>query len=245
MAPQDDLKELKCSSCGEVNPLQFELCWNCGRSLSDAERVAPLKSETDDAENLSDATQSKRGVTGPADWFELIGVLLASCAHLIIWRAIYGRAIPEEASVSSVLISVPVYVGWLILLWLLVRRDGRMQQPAPLSFHGWYWELFFAVLIVGAAWVVSFATAILANDFRLPQAEPQIFVQITSFKLAAIYGVMWSFAVAYEEVLFRVYLQAKLELLLGETILPILISAIIFAAAHGYPPRGALHQEGH
>ena len=161
--------------------------------------------------------------------------------RILSFGAIYGREIPEEASVSSVLISVPVYIGWLILLWLLVRRDGRMQQPAPLSFHGWHWELFFAVLIVVAAWVVSFATAILANDFRLPQAEPQIFVQITSFKLAAIYGVMWSFAVAYEEVLFRVYLQAKLELLLGETILPILISAIIFAAAHGYPPRGALH----
>jgi membrane protease YdiL (CAAX protease family) len=101
--------------------------------------------------------------------------------------------------------------------------------------------VLLALGIVAAERMVSLVTAVLASDFRLPKAEPQIYVQLTSFKMVAVYGITWAFAIAYEEVLFRAYLQSKLESLLGETILPILISAAIFAAAHGYPPRGALH----
>jgi hypothetical protein len=50
---------------------------------------------------------------------------------------------------------------------------------------GAIWEVLFALLIVAAAWVVSIITAVLAVDFRLPKAEPQIFVEITNLKAEA------------------------------------------------------------
>jgi membrane protease YdiL (CAAX protease family) len=115
-----------------------------------------------------------------------------------------------------------------------------MRQPKPLNSGHWYSELFFALAILVAAWALSIVTAVLAVDFGLPRVVPRAHVEITNFELAAAYGITWCFAVAFEEVLFRVYLQSKLESLMGETILPVLISAAVFAAGHGYPPRGTL-----
>ena len=49
------------------------------------------------------------------------------------------------------------------------------------------------------------------------------------------YSALMLFTVIYEEVLYRAYLQAKLQSLIGGTALPVIVSAAMFATMHGYP----------
>ena len=105
--------------------------------------------------------------------------------------------------------SIPTYVGWLMVLWLLVRTIAGCGNPSPCirgigipnySLHWRFWWRRRALSIV---------TAVLAVKFRLPRVVPRAHVEITNFELAAAYGITWCFAVTFEEVLFRVYLQSE------------------------------------
>jgi membrane protease YdiL (CAAX protease family) len=232
--------ELLCKACGERNPPRFELCWNCGKSLEGASEADP-QAEPDEQEIAAIESNSSSNSRGRlVDWCELAAVIFAACAYPILYHLVYEAEETPTASVASALLAIPRYAGWSILLWLLVRRDRRVLQPKPLRDCRWYQEVFFALLIVAAKWTLGYFVAALAIDFGMPREKPPIYVELSGAGLVIAYATRLFFAAVYEEILFRVYLQSKLESLLGDTILPVLISSTLFTAIHGYPPRSAL-----
>jgi len=238
---QSQQTELECKQCGERNPLRFEVCWNCGKSLEDAKHVE--SSETADENDKRQTWHDLYGLISKRrlEWCELLAVVLAACAYQILMSLFYERPAETEAPQASQLLSIPHYIGWVVLLWLLIRRDSAVKQPVPIVQCRWYLELLFAGLIVVAKFLLSFAVTSLAHDWGVPKVKPPIHVEVTHATQWALLAAIWFFTAMYEECLFRVYLQSKLESLLGEPILAILLSAMLFAVGHGYPPRYTLH----
>ncbi len=64
--------ELKCKSCGEASPLDFDLCWNCGKSLATAERVES-EGEDENSAHRDDAES----------WVEVYRAANAIQAHVV------------------------------------------------------------------------------------------------------------------------------------------------------------------
>jgi membrane protease YdiL (CAAX protease family) len=58
--------------------------------------------------------------------------------------------------------------------------------------------------------------------------------------LATVCRLESFFAAAYEEVVFRAYLIARLSLVLRRPAWAVLLAAALFALAHGYPPNSTL-----
>lgn len=229
--------ELACKHCGERNPPRFAICWNCGQSLEDAERVKSTEPPNeDDRRTLSFQSISKHLADHQTDWCELVAVLLATFVYHILRTSIIQRVNISTGSLTG----ISWYVGWSMLLWILIRHDSSSAQPVPLRESKWIHEVLFAVLILAADFALSYVVAILAHDMRLPIGQPPVFVEISGLQSWMSHGVLLFFAAAYEEMMYRVYLQSKLESLLGDTVLSIAISAMIFAASHGYPPAPTL-----
>jgi membrane protease YdiL (CAAX protease family) len=229
--------ELMCTGCGERNPPRFAFCWNCGQSLEDAERVE----STEPADAVEEKTLSWRSISKyladhRTDWCELVAVLLATFVYHVLATSLTG----SNTTLTAQLVAISRYIGWSILLWILIRRDARVPQPVALRESRWLYELGFAVLIVGANWLVSCFAAVLAHDMRLAVGTPPVSVEVVGLRPWFALGTAMFFGATYEELLYRVYLQSKLESLLGDTILSIVISAMIFAANHGYPPAATL-----
>jgi membrane protease YdiL (CAAX protease family) len=240
MSQPSQQTELECKECKERNPPRFEVCWNCGKSLEDAKRVESSETadENDKRQTWGDLYRliSSRWL----DWCELLAVVLATCAYSILVSIFRERAAAVEEPTVLLSLAIPRQVGWIVLLWLLIRRDRAVKQPVPLAEYRWHWELFFAAAILAAKFALRFAVTSLARDWGVPQGEPSVFVEMTHASQWAVYTTVLFFSAIYEEVLFRAYLQSKIESLIGEPILAVLLSAALFAAVHGYAPRSSL-----
>jgi membrane protease YdiL (CAAX protease family) len=234
--------ELACEGCGEKNPPHFAICWNCGRSLENAQKVEPIDEPDleDDAVEATTATENPFGRwTG---WCELTAVLLVTFVYRTLallqhgaWSADYTRNSDPAAYLSH----LPWYIGLSMLLWILVRRDKAVVQPTVLRKCNWWYEIGFALAILFANLLVVRLVAIFAYQIGVPRSQPQA-ISVDSSAEWLIYFVVWFFATLYEEILYRVYLQSKIESLIGRPILTILVSSTLFAVSHGYPLRGTI-----
>ena len=231
--------ELACPKCGETSPEHFAICWNCGEHLENAEQV-PAESEESDAEVQTWAQVRQQFSSRRYDWIELVAVVLATCGYGIVASRLVDRNDFLDPSLTSFLTYLPRYLGWSILLWLFVRRDNQVRQPALIKQCRWYVEIFYALLILLASWVLWFVVADLAWSMRLPFGKPPVYVEITTAAAWAIVTAKWFIAAIYEETLFRVYFVSKFESLLGSSALAIIISAALFTAVHGYAPGPSL-----
>jgi membrane protease YdiL (CAAX protease family) len=231
-----DKLESICPGCGERNPPQFALCWNCGASLENAEKAAAVEEPDEDDADQVQTLASDNPFGRWTGWYELVAVVLATFVYHVLAQSLIG----VNHNAAAYFVAIPRYAGWSLLLWILIRRDRSAVQPVSLRECRWLSELVFAVLIVAVNWLLSYAIAIFAHEVRLPQGNPPAYPEITGVWPWNAFCVALFFGAAYEELLYRVYIQSKLESLLGNSMISIVISAIIFAVNHGYPPASTL-----
>ena len=237
MADDSENIELACQHCGERNPANFSVCWNCGQSLDEAERVAAAEL-VDKSEEI---TVSQAATDKPfgrwTGWCELTGVLLLTFVNQVvkIWiRGNWGTYRTAPIDIAALLATIPRYLGISLVLWILIRRDRSIAQPIALRDCNWFYEFGFAILIMGAnLWLVRFVGRVVAIDGLTDQRSAPYLISGTA--LWAAQAVRWFFSSTYEELLFRAYLQPIIQSLTGSAALGIVISAFIFAVGHGYP----------
>lgn len=237
-----DKLESICPGCGERNPPQFALCWNCGAGLENAEKAATIEEPDEDDANQIQTVASDNPFGRWTPWYELTAVLLVTFVYrivdLLVYSGWHNRPDTDFDSIR-VLTYLPTYIGLPMLLWILVRRDRALKQPLALRKCNWWAEIAFALAIVFATFLMVRVVGILTIPLGVPTAKaPRILVTGTDQWAASL--LYWFFAVLYEEVLFRVYLQSKIESLIRNTPLAILSSAALFAIGHGYPLRGTI-----
>lgn len=237
--------ELICTGCGERNPLNFAACWKCGESLEEAEREAGTEPAAAEGEtSLSWRSVRRHLVDHRWEWCELLAVLSMTFVYRLVGRLMLGDDVPQRSPVER-LIYLPNYFGWILLLWVLIRRDRSATQPVLLMECRWWAEALWGVLITLGGFALWYALIFVTHDMRLhdggpPPREPVI----AGWGPWLAQGTLFLFAAAYEEMMYRVYLQAKIESLLGDTVISIVISAVLFAASHGYPPASTVRVFG-
>jgi membrane protease YdiL (CAAX protease family) len=232
--------ELKCSGCGESNPRGFDLCWNCGNSLTDAERVVTAD-EPDDAGEEFSAIETGVAISTQAQdyrWVtlcEVVAVVLVTCVSPLLVRAYFGKDQPAEASVSSALVWIPWNAGMSGILWFLIRRDPSVPQPQPLVLRMLWLEAILGFLIFSGDWSLKLIVGGIANLVGIKATGEPLPILYADFGLLAAHCVDYFFAAMYEELLFRVYLPTKLRPLLGNSAAAaIAASALLFTILHGY-----------
>ncbi len=81
--------ELACEGCGEKNPPHFAICWNCGQSLENAQRVEAV----DEANLDDDVTETTSSTENPfghwTGWCELGAVLLVTFVNRMVDLIVY------------------------------------------------------------------------------------------------------------------------------------------------------------
>ncbi len=246
MASPSNRADLVCKDCGEINPPKFEICWNCGRGLEDAEAVeSPRLAEPQQEQLAAVAAAASEAPAMPTPtwgrWLELIAVVLVTCYPYLLAGLLYERGGQRTIDAEHLLRFVPYYIGMAVVLWVLIRRDTLMPQPKPVGQSNWFEEIVYAFLILLANWCLGMLVMMLTADWHVPKSAHDSNLAFTSDAVRLAYGATLLFSALYEEVLFRVYLQAKLQSLLGgRATLPIVTSAVLFAACHGYSLRGTL-----
>jgi membrane protease YdiL (CAAX protease family) len=236
--------ELACRKCGETSPAHFSICWNCGETLENASPVEPTEREVQEDERL-DFPQYQL-LSPPASykktaWIELIAVLLVTLCPQFL--AILFGASGEQRLISTdyLLSSLPHRIGLTVILWLLIRRDQFLVQPVYIRECRWPIEVLMALVICAVNWCLRVIVAFFAYNIFAGNGAATLAVTFTSGSVKAAYSIGLLFSAAYEEVLFRVYLQSKLQALLNRRVaISVIISAALFAMVHGYSLRGTL-----
>lgn len=234
--------ELVCKGCGETNPRKFEICWNCARSLEDAGRVESAESPDEDEEVVAEEPEvAPFEPSRLTNWIEVIAVLLVTCYPYLLSQVLYDNAGKRTIDADYLLHFVPYYVGMATVLWILVRRDTLMPQPKSIGKSNWIVEAVYAFLILLANWCLGILVLRFTTNWDIPKNAQANELVFASDAVRAAYAATLFFSALYEEVLFRVYLQAKLQSLMGgRVVVPIIASAVVFAECHGYSLRGTL-----
>jgi membrane protease YdiL (CAAX protease family) len=143
-------------------------------------------------------------------------------------------------------VTLLVQTALVLFIWFGIARKGvRMRD---LSGGRWARQKDFLldVAIAAGFWLIStvlrsvLAIAFHLVDIRNPQAQmnqmkhalgpvaPRSGLELTFFLVLVI------FAGAFEEIIFRGYLQRQFGALAGNTWIGVIVSAVVFGAAHGY-----------
>jgi len=240
--------ELECKNCGERNPSRFEICWNCGKSLEDANRVQSSETADEDTETSDNfeletsETRSARSVSSRwIDWWELVAVLLVTIYPIVLPLLVGSSDERREITWDYFLLLVPRRIGMIVILWLLVSRDPLVGKPAPIRPRQLPSELLFELFILMADTCLRVAVRALIAGFGLPRGIPADSTTFASAAVKAAYPLALLVSAAYEETIFRVYFQSKLQKLLGGKVtLSIILAASLFAIVHGYTLRGTI-----
>jgi membrane protease YdiL (CAAX protease family) len=231
-----------CPSCGEKSPAQFDLCWSCGAELSPptsgAEQTEASAAGVCEVRPPQDREPPPTLIaTSPTfsksfEWLELVGVVLLAEGSRILWHFLPHDAVSSDQSKGWVE-WIPYYLGLSIMLWALVRRNPALVQPKLLRECRWPREVFFGLLIGLANFFIGAAVSMFFARLIPPESK---FVEHVARESSGLLAITFLFAAAYEELLYRVYLQSKLEWLVpGRKALSILLPSLLFAAMHFYP----------
>lgn len=108
-----------------------------------------------------------------------------------------------------------------------------------LSKCNWWAEIAFALAIVFANILIVRIVGVFGIQIGASAARHSP-ITVTGVDQWAVSVLYWFFVALFEEFLFRVYLQSKIESLIRNTPLAILISAALFAISHGYALLGTI-----
>jgi membrane protease YdiL (CAAX protease family) len=175
---------------------------------------------------------------------ELVAVALVTCAYPIFWSVLHERD-PLPSSPVWLLAHIPWYAGITLVVWILLQRRQAPLSPKPLpqTISSWAREIFAAGMLFLSAWILSPMIASLFENMGVPDSRAFEARWASFFRqtgVAAVFPLESFFAAAYEEVVFRAYLIARLGILLGRPAWGVLLAAALFALMHGYPPRSTL-----
>jgi membrane protease YdiL (CAAX protease family) len=132
-------------------------------------------------------------------------------------------------------------MGLATILWLLIRRDKSSMQPVPIRSTNWLKEILMAVAIMLAEWCLQIAVGYVMHNIGVQRGTPLPKTSYSSALIKIAFYFSLFFLALYEEILFRVYLQSKLQSLLGgRPGLSIVISAALFSAVHRYSLPGSI-----
>jgi membrane protease YdiL (CAAX protease family) len=175
---------------------------------------------------------------------ELVAVLLVACASPIFWNALRERdRLPSRP--GQLLAAIPWYAGLTLVIWILLRRRQTALSPTPLprALPPWAREIFAGGMLFLLGWILDRVIADLLGQLGVldgPDLEARWASFFRQTGLATVFRLESFFAAAYEEVVFRAYLIARLSLVLRRPAWAVLLAAALFALAHGYPPNSTL-----
>jgi membrane protease YdiL (CAAX protease family) len=252
MAQANRRTSTKCSACGEANPPRFDICWSCGADLTGPRGIEmPIKPDQSSPAEIESITPSRgqmqRRLTSHAinrwnDWLELAAVVLFTCVARYASQLLSQPQVTHNITWSALAASIPHYAGLTILLWLLIRRDRAALQPEPLKNSHWLQEILFGAAIAAASTCATLMISAIGSGISIDTGFPRFLVEAPAERNVCIEIIYAFFAVIYEEAVFRVYLQSKLQSLMpGKVVIAVLLSAAIFAVVHRFSLKGTLN----
>jgi membrane protease YdiL (CAAX protease family) len=140
-----------------------------------------------------------------------------------------------QYSISQMTWELPRDIGMSALLIILLA-DNRWESLRGKVWAGpWSHQIALAVMLVASVEVLRNMLGVVLTVAGVPSASPSgnSFASPAAF---ALYPAAALESALYEESLYRAYLLARLAPWAGDTA-AVILSAVCFAAVHGYPPR--------
>jgi len=218
----------RCAQCGEENPREFPVCWNCQGDLADAVEL-PRAPEVEPAPNPSPVDPSIRFGIG----FEVLVVLA------LVWLPGVVAGVESyftpfgPLTFGDELDGVLINAAEILLIVYLLWRTGSLRDQLGLQRSKIWREVGWGLGLAAAGFVVmNLPLAIVPDWFWAPATSTSL--EFAPDDVALGWLLPWSFLVAAleEEVIFRAYLWRRLTQLFGDPILALLASAAFFALAH-------------
>lgn len=173
-------------------------------------------------------------------WLETGAVVGAAAGPDIVFALLGAEPDGGAYVAADFYVAALAKLGWVVLLVLLLQRDADFDWRLPGSLREWAKEIAAGLFLLAATWYFSRRIGVVAGALGA-EAHPSFWTEVAKHPSVAFAArVTMPLYVLWEELLFRIYLQARLsELLGGRPFLVILLSAGLFAEAHGYAPRHA------
>ncbi len=166
---------------------------------------------------------------------EITAVAAYAVVYPIVLHAFTERSTATWTAVDYA-VSIPLQAARALLLWIIVKTNADAPQPTPTAKKEWarevMWGIVFAiVLIVSGVLMRRIGTALNIPFWPAGgHAEKGAATWI-------VHGIELLPAVTYEELAFRAILLARLRVFTGGKMAgPVLLTAVLFAAMHGYSP---------
>lgn len=221
---------LLCPHCGEQNPDEFPVCWSCHGDLPARVTdvgVSPARERPAAIDPLPPARRRRLELELAVALFVLwLPGVVAGVQRLFVPRS--------ATSVDSELWGVFQDVGALALLAYFVWLDGDWRQRLGLVRPRLVRDGLVTLAVIASHLVSLVPVALIQSHLWLDPGSDLI----PAYESAALRIAPIGFLVSalFEEVFCRAYLWGRLTELTRSPGLSIVISALLFAVAHVYPP---------
>jgi membrane protease YdiL (CAAX protease family) len=173
--------------------------------------------------------------------WELLAIFFLLLAPTMFYFLTGGtRGSEGDATVASLIPDMLMRVGWCALVPLLLTRRDAFDWKLPKSGREWGKEFGWGLLLILAVIGCDVVIGLIVSLTHL-EDPTQVTESMFNLSVAAAFLMFTPIIGLEEELLFRVYAQTRLtQVLRSKRVLPVFLSAGVFAAVHGYSLAGTL-----
>ena len=177
------------------------------------------------------------GVASPYLTAETLAIFLIAWAYPVVaysgWQSAESPApTPRELAMNSLW-----DLGWVVLLCGLLSRDRAFRWNLPETRAQWFVETAWGVALWFVASRADRLFADLGRSAGLDSSPTPWDRWLTDIDLLLVFRITGPLAALHEELLYRVYFQTRLTMMLrGWSLVSVPTSAWLFAQMHDYAP---------
>lgn len=171
---------------------------------------------------------------------DLVAVLLVVLVKPVLSHALFSTDLSQRPDGFSLigrilLADVPMDIGLAIMIMLLLKTNPSYPQPRPTPRSEFKKEAIAGVALGVGSWGLILGARYVLHRLGVPGRPTYWHYLLAGPETRLVFCATDVFNAGYEEVAFRAFLQSRLQSLMrGATVLPIAISAVVFAVGHGY-----------